>query len=98
MPEPIAPPTNTNDLASAIREFEAALPGWWWSVGSCSISRDASCGPDRQGPDADLLADKLFDDGFHHDGEDVATSLRIVMRAALEARASVREGRGDGRD
>jgi hypothetical protein len=79
-------------LAEAVREFEAALPGWWWSVGACSVSRDASCGPDRQGPDADLLTDRLFD-GFHHDDDfgSVAASLRAVMAVALAARAKARE-------
>jgi hypothetical protein len=87
--------TDTDDLATAIREFEATLPGWWWSVGSCFISRDASCGPQRYGPDGDLLDLKLFDDGFHHDDRegDVAGSLREVMRQALAARASHRQGR-----
>jgi hypothetical protein len=28
-------PTDGNDLIAAIQEFEAALPGWWWSIGSC---------------------------------------------------------------
>jgi hypothetical protein len=38
-------PTDGNDLFAAIQEFEAALPGWWWSIGSCGLTRDASCGP-----------------------------------------------------
>lgn len=84
--------TDAAALAIAIAEFETALPGWWWSVGSCSLTRDASCGPDRAGPDAALLAIRLFDDGFHHDDAagDVAGSLRIVMAAALAARAEHR--------
>jgi hypothetical protein len=49
-------PTDGNDLAAAIREFETALPGWWWSVGSCSLTRDASCGPRA------LCAPDCFDD------------------------------------
>jgi hypothetical protein len=45
--------TDANDLIAAIQEFEAALPGWWWSIGSCGLTRDASCGPPRAmcGPD-----------------------------------------------
>ncbi len=77
-------------LAEAILEFESQLPGWWWSLGSCSASRDASCGPDIAGPDAHLLKHRLFDEGFHHDDTeaDCATSLRIVMELALKAKTS----------
>lgn len=78
---------NAVALAAAITEFEEKLPGWWWSIGSCSVSRDASCGPDRTGPDADLLQDREFDEGFHHDGDgDIPKSLRIVMEWALRCR------------
>lgn len=93
------PATDVTDLAAAIAEFEAALPGWWWSLGMCSLTRDASCGPDRTGPDAGLLALRLFDDGFHHDDRDgdVAGSLRIVMAEALAARASYFEEPANGR-
>jgi hypothetical protein len=73
---------------SFIREFEAALPGWWWSICVCSVSRDASCGPDVAGPDADLLEDRTFDRGFHCDDRNgtLASSLRDVMAQALDAR------------
>lgn len=82
------------DLEAAIAEFRAALPGWWFSVGSCSLSRDASCGPDRAHCDqATLIA---FDDGFHHDdtdaGSTLASSLRLVTAAAVAAVAE-RAGR-----
>lgn len=80
--------TDTEELTKAIAEFESSLPGWWWSVGHCSVSRDASCGPDRNGPDAYLLNDRLFDNGFHYDGEgSLADSLREVMREALAEKA-----------
>lgn len=79
-----------HDLAEVIASFERNLPGWWWSVCACSVSRDASCGPDRNGPDAHLLVDWRFDEGFHHDDREgtVADSLRVVMRQALAAKAS----------
>ncbi|WP_231343689.1 hypothetical protein [Methylorubrum sp. B1-46] len=54
------------------------------------MSRDASCGPDRNGPDADLLKHRDFDEGFHHDGNgETADSLRIVMEHALRRKADV---------
>ena len=84
------------DLARAIAEFETSLPGWWWSVGKCSISLDASCGPDRAGPDADLLKIREFDDGFHHDGlTSVADSLRAVTTWALQAKMRARSQSSD---
>ena len=83
--------TDTADLAAAIAEFEAALPGWWWSVGHCSLSRDASCGPDFRvvGPDQGLAGLVGFTDGFHWDDRagTLANSLRNVMRQALSAKA-----------
>jgi hypothetical protein len=86
------PKTDTHDLSVAIREFEAALPGWWWLICVCSLSRDASCAPDKAGPDADLLQDGTFDGGFHCDDRNgtLASSLRDVMAQALEARAKFR--------
>lgn len=90
-------PTDFDDLASAVQEFERDLPGWWWSVGACSVSADASCGPDITGPDADLLTDRLFDRGFDCDylqPASVADSLREVKREALEARAKARLAQG----
>lgn len=49
-------------LDRAIAAFKEALPGWWFSFGECSVSCDASCGPDRQYADAFLLDDPVFDE------------------------------------
>lgn len=81
--------TTPEDLA-AIREFEAALPGWWWAIGSCSVSRHASCAPDRAGVDAALLDDparrfESFDIDLR--GGTLGDALRTVMCAALKAKA-----------
>lgn len=51
-------------LEEAIRKLERELPGWWWKVGHCSVSADATIGPDRNGCDAFLLKHKHFDEGF----------------------------------
>jgi hypothetical protein len=77
-------------ISEAIETFERELPGWWWSLGNCSVSADASCGPDRAGPDARLLKDRLFDDGFHSDLRQPATpaeALMDVLDQAKKARA-----------
>jgi hypothetical protein len=81
-------PEDVDDLATTIREFETRLPGWWWSVGSCSVSRDASCGVDRAGLDGDLVREPLFGDAFTYDDRNgsVADALRRVMADATYAR------------
>lgn len=86
--------TDLRALQVAVAEFERALPGWWWSVGACSISAHASCGPDMNGADKHLLPqkvgdDRTFDEGFHRDAAQpaqVAESLLDVMRQGLAAR------------
>lgn len=86
--------SDQTDVAEAIKEFKATLPGWWYSIGECSVSSDASCGPDRTGPDADLLKITEFDHGFHCDllqPAKMAESLREVMTQALAARARVKD-------
>jgi len=81
------------DLQAAIMEFEKELPGWWYSLGICSVSRDASCGPDITGPDAALLKIRKFDNGFHcddhHPNSTMADALRNAMAQALDAKAHV---------
>jgi hypothetical protein len=82
--------TDTADFAAAVAEFEAALPGFWWSVGQCSVGAHASCAVDGKGVQAHLLegtkAREPFDDGFHCDtrGGSPAEALRDVMRQAVE--------------
>lgn len=76
-------------LEQAISKLNADLPGWWWSVGLCSVSAHASIAPDRNWPDADLLADKLFDDGFHADfvpPASVVDALLHCIEQGLDAR------------
>ena len=75
------------DLEKAISEFQVALPGWWFSVGTCSTSRDASCGPDVAHCPKDLLI--RFDDGIHvelyEEASTLADALRLVTWKATEA-------------
>ena len=81
---------DVGDLAQAIDKLMKELPGWWWSVGLCNVSADASIGPCRAGPDGDLLDEKLFDDGFHADLLPPATpadALLYCLEQGKEARA-----------
>lgn len=76
-------------LEAAIATFKATLPGWWYSVGECQVSADASCGPTRESPHIKLIQrDRRFDDGFHADlpqPSTMAAALMDVMSQALEA-------------
>lgn len=82
-------------IDEAVAEFKAKLPGWWYTMGDCSVSADASCGPDSAGPDFDLLYldDRTFDNGFHVDllqPATVAEALLNVMNQGLTAKAAAR--------
>lgn len=82
--------TDVADFAKAVSEFETALPGFWWSVGQCSVGAHASCAVDGRGVQADLLAGvhagEPLDAGFHCDtnGGSPADALRNVTRQAVE--------------
>lgn len=87
-------PEPYDELNNAIQRIEHWLPGWWWSVGSCSVSSHASIGPDRDGPDAHLLEIDQFDEGFHADLAQPSTcgqALEEVISQALRAKV----GRGE---
>lgn len=81
--------TDAGEFAKAIQLFEAALPGFWWSVGQCSVGAHASCAVDGNGSQSDLLdgvkAGQPFDSGFHCDtsGGSPAEALRDVMEQAM---------------
>ena len=81
-------------LEAAIAVFKTALPGWWFSVGECQVSADASCGPTRESPDIDLIPqDERFDSGFHADLPQPSTmtaALFTVMNEALKAKAALK--------
>jgi hypothetical protein len=72
-------------LDQAIATFTKTLPGWWFSVGLCHVSADASCAPDSAGVDAELLNEKLFDDGFHADLLPPATMADALLEVMAQA-------------
>lgn len=88
--QPLGWNTDVEDFAKAIAEFEQALPGFWWSVGQCSIGAHASCSVDFDGCQQHLLqgveAGEPLDDGFHVDtkGGTPAEALRHVMKQAVD--------------
>lgn len=77
-------PENGNELTSAIARIERELPGWWWSVGACHVSSDATCGPDRYGPDAwmfEMIDDELGEPIFDCDLRQPSTCGQSLNRA-----------------
>lgn len=81
--------TDVGEFASAVQEFEQRLPGFWWSVGQCSVGAHASCAVDGRGDQKHLIkgikAGDPLDSGFHCDtkGGTPAEALRDVMIQAL---------------
>lgn len=43
-------PPVTTSLDAAVALCERVLPGWWWRVGTCCVSDDATVGPDYNSP------------------------------------------------
>lgn len=76
-------------IEGVIAEFKRRLPGWWYSLGECQVSCDASCAPTALSPDLDLIpGDERFNSGFHADlrqPSTLAEALRTVMNEALIA-------------
>lgn len=78
------------DLERAIRQFRHCLPNWWFSVGECDISCDASIAPMKTSADIDLIPfDQRFDDGFHADLPQPATLADALREATIEAQVAL---------
>lgn len=78
----------TGDLVAAIAYFNKKLPGWWFSVGACHVSADATVCPDTAGIDAEALfksgdrtVTAFFDTGFEVDLHPPATMADALIRA-----------------
>jgi hypothetical protein len=84
---------STAGLSDAIERLYRDLPGWWFSVGNCSVSADATVGPDRTGPDGDLLAIKEFDEGIDGDLLHPATLADALNKAIDNAIAAKKKAR-----
>lgn len=76
----------------AVHLLKKNLPNWWYRVGDCKVSADATIAPELGGVDFEFEAGSVWDDGFMFDGRydtdhqpSCAKSLLIVMLMALEA-------------
>jgi hypothetical protein len=77
-------------LEAAIAEFKAALPGWWFTVGECQVSADASCAPTAESSHVSLIPrDRRFDDGFHADLPQPATLAEALADVTAQALAAI---------
>lgn len=79
-----------DDLEATIAKFKAILPGWWYSLGECQVSCDASCSPTSLSPDIALIdRDERFNSGFHADlkqPSSLAKALSTVLAEAIAAK------------
>jgi hypothetical protein len=79
------------DLQAAIDYFHNTLPGWWFSVGACHVSADATVCPDTAGVDGWLAKTiRFFDEGFDVDLHPPATMADALIRATDLASAARR--------
>ena len=61
-------PKLTASLDAAVALCERVLPGWWWRVGTCHISDDATIGPDYNSPEHGERLRREFPIGVKADG------------------------------
>ncbi len=73
-------------IDEAVKVLHAELPGWWWKVGECHVSCDATIAPDRGGPDDELLTFEEFDQGFDCDLRQPATVAEALLGAIARAK------------
>lgn len=85
-------------IENVIARFRKELPNWWFSLGECQVSCDASCAPTSHSPDMrHIPVDDRFNSGFHADvpqPSKLTDALLIVMFEALAAKHSA-EGNAD---
>jgi hypothetical protein len=100
--------TNGNDwpedchsgVEQVIARFKRDFPGWWYSLGECQVSCDASCAPTKLSPDIELIEyDERFNSGFHVDllqKSTLSEALEAAMEEAAEARTIALEKKNKG--
>ena len=80
---------------ASIDAAQALVPeGWWWKVGECSVSSDATVGPDVAHCPKDLLI--RFDEGIQVIIEPPTSTAIALAAACLRAHAALRMEAGEG--
>lgn len=94
-------PRYTASLDASIALVERVLPGWWWKVGTCSVSDDACIAPDFNSP---IHGDRLqaqfpnvvpgseLDAGFDVDRRPAGNPALALIESLLRALISQAEG------
>lgn len=84
--------SDVSGLEAAILRLRVELPGWWFKVGECQVSCDATVAPMGDGIDANLIEfGSEFDVGFDCDlcqPSTLADALNGAIDKAVEARAA----------
>ena len=75
-------------LIEAIDTLRIELPGWWFSISNCHVCADAIIGPDRTGPDRELLRHRQFEEGFGVALRHPATLAEALSRAIDNAKVA----------
>jgi len=79
-------------LEEAIARFKADLPGWWFTVGECQVSCDASCAPTRDSEHIGLAdSGGEWDSGFHADLPQPSTLAKALDDVRAQALQAIRE-------
>ena len=92
-------PLYTTDLSAAVALCERVLPGWWWRIGTCCVSDDATIAPDYNSPEHGERLHREFPLTPHEDGcggwlvdvdqrppRSVALALTLAILIAKEGR------------
>lgn len=79
-------------LEDTIAAFKSEFPGWWYTLGECQVSCDATIAPTTESVDIELIreAGDEFDAGFSVDLAQPSTlseALIYVMDMARKAKA-----------
>ena len=80
------------DIGGAVARLNRELPGWWWRVGSCQVSADATIAPTVESEDVNLVncaeaLDVGFDCDLRHPAT-IADALNGAIDKALAAKSS----------
>lgn len=90
----------TSSIDAAVRLVQDILPGWWWKVGTCSVSDDACIAPDFNSP---IHGDRLqaqfpnvvpgseLDAGFDVDRRPAGNPALALLESLLRALISQAE-------
>lgn len=92
----------TSSLDAAVAFFEAVLPGWFHTSGTCALSGHCSVGPDYNGPERERLLREYLPEkygGWVFDA-DLETGThrqqRAIIAATLRAKIAEMEGENAG--